>query len=370
MSLTFGWRTAVLLVAAAILLPLSAALWQSLANRVAARTLAALLMVLVGVFTPWMIGFAGFYDAWRWLTFLPVAVPLWVPALLYLYTYALVHGRWPHRGWWLLLPGVIEFAFQAGSFVLPMPLKYRWADIAGPIAEPIAGAALIVAFVVHTHAGVALLRGYRNALAEVRSDDARYATGWLKRSLLAFALLWACWVAILVWNTIAPLGYEGLMGLYVLIAAFALYLGIEGWRHTLLPFPTLVSLQAQEKETVPAQPERDWQADGKTWAARIRAENWAHDADLSLAGTARRLGTNTNYLSRALNEGLGVNFSTFINGIRCEAVAASLRGGSNDDILALALDAGFASKASFNRAFRAAYSVSPTEYRRRVSKPE
>lgn len=58
-GLVFGWRTAVLTVAAAVILPIAVGLWTSFHGRAAARTMALLLLVLVGVFTPWLIGFAG-----------------------------------------------------------------------------------------------------------------------------------------------------------------------------------------------------------------------------------------------------------------------------------------------------------------------
>lgn len=107
--------------------------------------------------TPWMIGFANFYDHWRWLTFLPVAVPLWAPALMYLYVYALVYGRWPASAWRILLPGTVEFTFQAVSFLLPLSPKLHWANIVAPIAGPIFAIALIVAFALQAWASLKLL---------------------------------------------------------------------------------------------------------------------------------------------------------------------------------------------------------------------
>lgn len=56
-------------------------------------------MVIVGVLTPFTIGFAGAYDAWPWLSFAPFAVPLAVGPLLYGYANALTGGRTPiHNG--------------------------------------------------------------------------------------------------------------------------------------------------------------------------------------------------------------------------------------------------------------------------------
>jgi AraC-like DNA-binding protein len=78
------------------------------------------------------------------------------------------------------------------------------------------------------------------------------------------------------------------------------------------------------------------------------------------------LGTNAAYASRAFNEGLGVPFSDFVNGERSARVAAMIEAGRREDLLALALEAGFASKATFNRAFRKRFGVSPSTFRRRL----
>ncbi|MFN5778968.1 MAG: helix-turn-helix domain-containing protein, partial [Novosphingobium sp.] len=109
---------------------------------------------------------------------------------------------------------------------------------------------------------------------------------------------------------------------------------------------------------------------GREWAARVQAEGWARDPELTLARLARRLGTNTGYLSRAINQGAGSNFASFVAGLRAEAVAERLRAGDPADLLTIALEEGFGSKASFNRAFTAALGEAPSAYRRRVSKGE
>ncbi|VXC97162.1 hypothetical protein SPHINGOT1_270012 [Sphingomonas sp. T1] len=157
-----------------------------------------------------------------------------------------------------------------------------------------------------------------------------------------------------------PLGYRGLMPLYAAIAGFALYLGIAGWRYLALPFPALDTLEHPEVRS-PAV--RNWQAQGEEWATRIRDNGWYRDDALTLRRLASLLATNETYVSRALNEGLGVGFSDFVNGLRCEDVAAALAADDSRPVLAIALDAGFSSKASFNRAFQRRYGRSPSAYR-------
>ena len=362
-GLAFGWRTAVLTVAAAVILPIAVGLWNAFHDRLAARTLAGLLVVLVGVFTPWLIGFAGFYDRWPWLTFLPVANPLWAPPLLFLYAHALTRGAWPDRGWRHLVPGAVQFVWQAAGFVLPLPLKDRWSDLSMPVSGPLFAALLTVSFLAYGVATMRVMARHRAAMADIRSDDARFAALWLRRAMAVSTGLALIWSVHAVWDAISPLGYRGLMGLYAGVAAVGVYLAIEGWRQTRIPFPRLEAV-APGPSLAPGG--RDWTAQGKTWGERVEMEGWHLEPDLTLAGLAARLGTNTGYLSRAINEGLGVNFSTFINDRRCDAVANRLRAKAAESVLTLALEAGFSSKASFNRAFRARFGQTPQEMRAEV----
>ncbi len=107
--------------------------------------------------------------------------------------------------------------------------------------------------------------------------------------------------------------------------------------------------------------ERDWAAFGARVRDAVIAGGWWREPALDLDQLARRLGTNTNYLSRALNEGLGDSFSGVINRLRVEAAQERLRG--DEDVLAIGLSVGFGSKASFNRVFRALTGTTPTAWR-------
>ncbi len=345
------------------LLLLALALSRTLQNRAANRTMSLLLIVLAGIITPWMIGFAGFYDKWRWLTFAPFQITLAVPPLFWLYIHALVHGTLPAGAWRHLLPAMLQFAFLGSSFLLPMSLKEQWADASSFAFSAVVSIALMIALIVYGLKSARLLSEYRTTLATARSDDHRYAARWLAGALAALGTLFIIWTLYLFWDLMSPLGYKGLMGLYIAIALFALYLGIEAWRHAALPFPPLADL-APAADTLP--PPKNWKALGESWATRVREKGWDQDPELSLPLLARRLGTNTGHLSRAINEGLGVNFSAFVNDLRSRRVAAMLDDGRGDDLLDLALEAGFSSKASFNRAFAASLGMAPSQYRKRL----
>ena len=362
--LVFGWRTAVLAIAFIELLALAGALTRQLCNRTANRTLAALLIVLAGTITPWMIGFAGFYDKWPWLSFAPFAISLAIAPLVWLYVHALVHGHWPWRGWQHLIPALIQFAYLGLAFLLLRePFKNDWLRQSALAYDIATGSGVVIGLATYGFAGRSMIRDYSAGLARLRSDDHRFALAWLGRAVAVLFLLLALWTGYGIYDFFWPLGYQGLMGLYIGIAAIALFLGIEGWRHADLPFPKTAEHQAR----LPA--EVDWSAKAANWESRIRDERLFADPELSVARLAKSLGTNSAYVSRAFNEGLGQNFSMFINRLRSEEVAARLRDGADADLLDLALECGFSSKASFNRAFQATFGCTPSAYRKRyVSK--
>ena len=363
-ELYFGWRVALLGLASAQLLTLAVAVSRQDANRTANRVLAAVLVVLTGVLTPYSIGFAGAYDAWRWLTFAPFALTLALPPLLFGYTHALVRGRLPDRFGLHLAPAALQLAYFLVCFVLPLDAKWDWytgghARFVNPVFE----VALLVSLGVYAALSLRRLGDYRRDLAEARSDDDRFAAAWLSRVIVALVAVLAIYAAFTVWDWISGgIDYFQETGLYLSLAGIGLYLGVEGWRHAALRFPVPVPTAATETAAGP-----DWVAVAADADARVREAGWAREPDLSLPVLARRLGTNTGRLSRTINQGLDVNFSAWINGLRAEAVATALDEGSGEDLLTLAFDAGFSSKASFNRAFHARYGVAPSRYRRRVS---
>ncbi|WP_425988469.1 helix-turn-helix domain-containing protein [Brevundimonas sp. TWP2-3-2] len=363
-TLYFGWRVAILGFAAIQMLALAVALTLPAPNHLSNRLLAAVLVVLAGLLTPYVIGFAGAYDAWRWLTFAPFAITLALPPLLYGYTSALVQGRRPERFGLHLTPGAVQLVYFLVAFTLPLDAKWSWYTSGhrhwiGPAFDVL----LLVSLAVYSVAALRLLRAYRATLADQRSDGDRFAARWLSRVIVALIVTFLLYLAFTLWDRLSGgIDFFQETGLYLALAGIGLYLGVEGWRHSTQRFPVLTAPTRDDARSSP-----DWPSIGQDFDARLRAGGWASEPDLSLPGVARRLATNTGRVSRAINLGLGLNFAAWINGVRAEAVAAALNGGSAEDLLTLAFDAGFSSKASFNRAFQARFGVAPSRYRRRVS---
>ncbi|HEV7233633.1 MAG TPA: AraC family transcriptional regulator [Sphingorhabdus sp.] len=90
------------------------------------------------------------------------------------------------------------------------------------------------------------------------------------------------------------------------------------------------------------------------------------DETLTIAALAAQLGEQEYRLRRAINGQLGHrNFAACMNGYRLAEVRAALADPAQNDvpIITIALDAGFGSLGPFNRAFREAEGMTPSEYR-------
>jgi AraC-like DNA-binding protein len=93
------------------------------------------------------------------------------------------------------------------------------------------------------------------------------------------------------------------------------------------------------------------------------------DPGLDLESLAARVRIPPHQLRMLINRGLGYrNFSVFVGRARVEAAKVALAdpGKARVQILSIAMDAGFASLATFNRAFRALEGTTPTEFRRQA----
>ncbi len=379
-------------------------------NRVANRVLAALLLVVVLRLVPYIIGYAGFYDVYPWLSFAPFDLPLAIGPLLWLYVERLTTGQLPSRWRWHLLPAAVHAAATTGVFVFCTLSQKNWIakHIVDPFVAPTVTGASLVALAFYAWKALARVRAYQQWLDGHLSNREEFRLSWLRILLLIFAGTGVVWLVVaLVDAFVTPLSYVDEFPFYVFQTMVAWSLGLLATRHaaTVYPIPSTseavaelvaeavaprwaaeppntvtelvtepgtesssaaVTQSVREPLTEPASEPRagmDWASLGQRYLTQIRASRWERDPQLTLATLARHLGTNTSYLSRALNQGVGQSFNEGINRLRVESVAAELRDGSTRDLVQIGFDAGFNSKASFQRAFQTYMRCTPGAYR-------
>ena len=94
------------------------------------------------------------------------------------------------------------------------------------------------------------------------------------------------------------------------------------------------------------------------------------DPELTLSSLAKDLDISRSVLSQLINDGIGENFYDFVNKYRVEEVKRLMTDPEvkNFNLLGIALEAGFKSKSTFNLIFKRFTGLTPTEYRKNISK--
>lgn len=151
-------------------------------------------------------------------------------------------------------------------------------------------------------------------------------------------------------------------------AATVLTLLGYGWRHL------GVELPAVGRTAAPARPAPPPSMAADLLERRIRhafeVERFHRHEDLTLSKLAARLDAPEHHVRAVINRAIGFrNFSAFLNSWRLGEVRAALEDPSQAQtpITTIALDAGYQSIATFNRAFRETFGVTPSAYRSRAA---
>lgn len=164
---------------------------------------------------------------------------------------------------------------------------------------------------------------------------------------------------MLVGGKFAPLQWNEPRAFILLIYSGVLYwLSISGFK------------QAQTLKIIKLEETTEQNANGhseviKKLNAAIEANKFYRNPTLSLSDLSKIVDIPERVISNAINQELGKNFFQLINEYRVEEMKERLKDPNNDHlkILSLAFDAGFNSKASFNRVFKAYTGQTPKEYK-------
>ena len=92
------------------------------------------------------------------------------------------------------------------------------------------------------------------------------------------------------------------------------------------------------------------------------------NSELTLKSLADNLNIHPNLLSKIINDGLGKNFSDFVNEYRVNAIIDKLHSDKYNHItlLGMSYECGFNSKTTFNRVFKNITGVTPIYYKKSI----
>lgn len=199
---------------------------------------------------------------------------------------------------------------------------------------------------------------------------------WAKRFLIAFLMLIAIRIVFFIanpeWDQFGKKFWY-----YVCFSVLFYYVSISGYTNSVLSttsfrdstrnFEDDSKLNDEEtindKNTIKTEI-----ADLDSWKEKIESlmlvDKMYENPELVISDLSNRLGTHSKKISQVINEGFEMNFNDFVNHYRTKALITKIEEGEHNiqTLLGLALDCGFNSKSTFNRAFRRATNLSPKEY--------
>jgi AraC-like DNA-binding protein len=308
--------------------------------------------------------------ATRWLHVANVPLGYLYGVLLYGYVVALTspqQGAFSRRQLWHVLPYAVVLVFSL--------INAFWAlDVtpAGLRAFKLSYHAWVLSGLLYLLAAVLRIYRSRPVLEQCNASESALRLSWLRGLTLLLAVSW-------IWMTVDRLGktvgysqppalelcLDGLtvMTLYVL-AWFGLH------QPVLMPEDAAKETRLEATGTATAYARSGLDARQCTAMAAELAHLVTHerlytDSQLDLQALSQRSGWPPNYISQALNQGLGLNFFEFVNGFRVKAAQRCLADPTDQrTILEVALACGFGSKSTFNAVFKRLTGQTPRESRR------
>ncbi|HMC57337.1 MAG TPA: helix-turn-helix domain-containing protein [Gemmatimonadaceae bacterium] len=350
-------------------------------NRTANRLLAALMVSFSLYLGSSAIEFAGLVRALPHFIGVGYQTPLVFGPLVYLYAVAASDRSWrfTRRTALHFVPLAVSVAATAHIYMMSGAEKLALYDriVAGdvPTVLVVLDPLKYVSGIAYSAATVLYLRAHRRRVEDSYSNTARVNLVWL---------LWLAGAGAAIWllATVLRIADVGVRDEHVTLAIALLvysigYAGLkqpEVFRYETAEYPVPVRLVAAEPPASPPRYERPALADGEAAQLERRLievmeseRPWA-DSELTLSDLAARLDSTPHKLSELLNAQIGKSFYDFVNGYRVREVQRRIQAGEarTRKMLALALDAGFASKSTFNEAFKKHTLQTPSDFRQAV----
>lgn len=276
------------------------------------------------------------------------ALTLATGPLYYLFTKNLIYGNIKiGKDIVHLLPAIVALAFTAW-----WPLLINIAFI------------LLVGYFLLTFR---LIRHYHHVLAELTSENDKYALYWLTRTLIiifAFEL-----IDFIRMNIQQEIPYSIVMNWYfggILISlSCTCYLIIKAVRHPKLyeGIANLAKNMSENDAVTHTEINQQAYAIFVGIDKHVQASCIYQQPKLSLSDLSEELGLTEKDISWAINQGSGKSFSDYVNTLRIEEIKKTIRSSTKKlNLLDVALHAGFNSKSTFNAVFKRITGMTPSQY--------
>lgn len=393
-SLTLDWLHVIVLLGAIQGVFLAGALATKKNNRTANRLLAAAMLVFSISLATSVYHAAGLERVYPHLFGLAYPMPFLYGPLIYLYAVAAADRsrRFTWRDTLHFVPFLATVLAGLPIYAMSGTEKlafYQNLLVGGdrPLLLVIADPLKFVSGITYSVLTILFLRRHRERVKDSYSSTERVNLRWLLWLGAAAAAIWALATTfeVLEFTSIGRIARaDDFVSLAVACLVYAIgYMGLrqpEIFRYATAEHP----IPTTRVDAPPVRPEVEPAAEtdaaryersgltlpearrlkGDLLAAMDKQRPWK-DSELTLADLAALLNTTPHKLSEVLNSQIKETFYDFVNGYRVREVQRRIAAGEGRalKILSLALDAGFASKSTFNQVFKKHTSQTPSDFR-------
>lgn len=207
------------------------------------------------------------------------------------------------------------------------------------------------------------------------SSSADIDLDWLRKLVLIFGIVWTALISVTVIHHVFHMFSMVFCtdGLFLSLSVFIIMIGYFGLKQKVIFSSQDIIAAADTSKAQPkyagsrlTEPEAKLYA-GKLTDHMISAKPYLNP-ELTLPQLASELGISSHYLSQVINEHFKLNFFDFINRYRVETFKDSIANPAyrNFSLLGIAFECGFNSKTAFNRIFKQATGLTPSQFKKAV----
>jgi len=339
--------------------------------------LSVLLLITCYHRTTYTIGFMGWYDTFRntKINYYLISLLLTIGPLIYFYIKTSVQRDFKFSKKELIhfLPALLYIIFKVIIYLYDRSQSGFSETQNGPFYLWVMDhLSILLSILFSVHLLLYLLfsfklyYNFREHLKDEYSNTYAYELRWLRNFLYVFTFLFIYdSIQMITDGFIFDLHWTQEWWYHFFSLLIVIYVGVMGY------FTPVESLKKIDLEKSYHQKSREIDApfEYKEELARlcklVEYDKLYLDPNLTLSQLSRKSKINTSQLSYMINTGLSKNFNDFVNEYRVEEVKTQLLDPKKEQlsILAIALDSGFNSKATFNRVFKRITGKSPSNFR-------